>query len=271
MYTANNYRRPKPYSYKNINHLVDPSPWPILMSVTICQLLLSILYFFETAKAIFLVFSVAQLGFFLWQWALNVNIEATYEGMHPQRIQRNMILGMVFFIISEMMLFFSFFWAFFSFSLAPSIWIHGAWPPHHIQSIDPYGLPLLNTILLLASGICITCAHRFILQGKQHLFNFALFLTILYGIIFLCVQYFEYNYAQFLISDSVYGSIFYLLTGFHGFHVFIGLIFLSLCLYHSIKKNFTKEHHILFICSAWYWHFVDVVWLFVYVFIYALK
>lgn len=259
------------HTYININHLVDPSPWPILVAATTSQLLLSLLYYFETGKSWLFIFSLAQFSGFIWQWVYNISVEATYEGMHPKRVQRNILLGMCFFILSEIMLFFSFFWAFFSFNLAPSIWISCTWPPAQIQLVNPYSLPLLNTVLLLSSGVSVTCAHRCLLVGKRHLFNLSLVWTILYGFIFLCVQYFEYNYTQFTISDSVYGSIFYLLTGFHGLHVFVGLIFLTLCFYASLKRNFTKEHHILFICSAWYWHFVDIVWLFLYVFLYVLK
>ena len=267
----NGFIRVPKHKIKNINHLVDPSPWPILVSATVCQLLLSLLYYFETAQKWALILSLIQFSFFLWQWVYNIIVESTYEGMHTKRIQKSILLGMCFFILSEIMLFFSFFWAFFSFSLAPSIWIGCVWPPAGIQLVNPYSLPLLNTVLLLSSGVSVTCAHRLLLVGKFYQFNLALFLTIIYGFVFLCTQYFEYNYTQFTISDSVYGSIFYLLTGFHGLHVFIGLIFLSLCLYNSMKKNFTREHHILFICSAWYWHFVDVVWLFLYIFVYILK
>lgn len=255
--------------YLNVNHIVDYSPWPILTAVTICQLLLSLLHYMEFMQTWPLIWSVIQFGFFFWQWMYNIIIEATFEGMHTKIIQKNILTGMVLFIISEVMFFFSFFWALFSFSLSPSVFIGCVWPPVGIQIVSPYGLPLLNTVLLLSSGVSITSAHRLLLAGKKDHFNVMLFITILYGFLFLCVQYYEYNHAQFTISDSVYGSIFYVLTGFHGSHVLVGLIFLCVCMYNSLQDHYTVEHHVSFECATWYWHFVDVVWLFLYLFLYV--
>lgn len=254
---------------KNVNHIVDPSPWPIYTAFSVCQLLLSLLYYMDTGYSKIFFLSLLQLSYLLWQWFYNIIIEATFEGMHTKVIRQNIYLGMALFIVSEVMFFFSFFWAFFSFSLMPSVWIGCIWPPVGIKPINYLGLPLFNTILLLSSGVSITCAHRLLLAGKHYEFNLALIVTIFYGLIFLVVQYFEYNYAQFTISDSVYGSTFYLLTGFHGLHVFIGLVFLFVCLIRSFKHHFTKERHVGFECAAWYWHFVDVVWLFLYIFVYC--
>jgi len=252
------------------NHVVDPSPWPLLTALSIFQLVLSLVYYMETGKYFILFISIIQLIFYLGNWFINIVIEATFEGNHTLIIQQNIKFAMILFTISEVMFFFGFFWSFFYFSLSPSIWIGCAWPPLGITPIDCFGLPLANTILLLSSGISLTYAHKMILTGKLHSFNFAMLITIIYGFIFLVIQYFEYNYAQFSISDSVYGSIFYLLTGFHGLHVLIGLIFLIICLYRGANYHFTIEHHVGFECAAWYWHFVDVVWLFLYIFVYCL-
>jgi len=255
-------------SYKNVNHIVDYSPFPILLSLSITQLLLSILHYVEWMQTWPLFFSLIQFSFFLWQWMYNIIIEAAFEGMHTKIIQRNILTGMILFIISETMFFFSFFWAFFSFSLSPSIWFGCVWPPVDIQCINPWGLPLLNTVLLVSSGISITNAHKHLVANKRDHFHIALLITIFYGFLFLCIQYYEYNHAQYTITDSVYGSIFYVLTGFHGTHVIIGLIFILICFYNSLSGNYTRQHHISFRCAVWYWHFVDIIWLFLFGWVY---
>jgi cytochrome c oxidase subunit 3 len=166
------------------------------------------------------------------------------------------------------MFFFAFFWAFFHFSISPSIWIGNVWPPKGIHTLDSMALPLLNTVILLSSGAVVTWAHRAIVSDAREATTKGLFYTVVYGIFFTAFQKFEYDNATFSINDSVYGSIFYMTTGFHGLHVFVGTLFLVVCLIRHLDYHFFTNHHIGFICAVWYWHFVDVVWIFLFLCVY---
>ncbi len=171
---------------------------------------------------------------------------------------------MILFIVSEAMFFFAFFWSYFYFSFNPGFAIGCVWPPLFLVTINPFGLPLLNTLLLVTSGATLTWSHHSIVFGDKEQASIALLLTIFLGIIFTGFQLFEYQSAPFSISDSVYGSIFYLTTGFHGFHVLVGTIFLIVCFYRLFFDHFTREQHFGFEAAAWYWHFVDVIWILLY-------
>jgi len=177
-------------------------------------------------------------------------------------------MGMLLFIVSEIMFFFAFFWAFFHSSLNPSIVLGGVFPPAYLTILDPWKIPLLNTVILLTSGASITYAHHSIVLGDKMSSLKGLFITILLAVIFTSLQVYEYLNSPFSISDSVYGSTFYLTTGFHGFHVFVGTCFIAFCTLRLYKNHFTCEHHFGFEASAWYWHFVDVVWLFLFIAVY---
>jgi len=194
--------------------------------------------------------------------------ESTFEGKHTTYVQKGLRIGMILFIISEIMFFVAFFWGFFHSSLAPTIAIGCVWPPIGIEPISAFGLPLLNTLLLLTSGATVTWTHHSIISGNKQESVISLLLTIILALIFTVIQVFEYIQAPFTISSGIYGSTFFMSTGFHGFHVLIGTLFLSVCLYRLIKGHFTKEHHLGFEAAAWYWHFVDVVWLFLFVSVY---
>jgi len=183
-------------------------------------------------------------------------------------VLKGLALGMILFIVSEIMFFFAFFWSYFYFAFNPSFVLGCVWPPMYLVVLNPFEVPLLNTCLLLTSGASLTWCHHSILFGDKYEAVLSLFFTIFLGVIFTLWQLFEYQTAPFSISDSVYGSIFYLTTGFHGFHVLVGTIFLSVCLYRLYFDHFTKEQHFGFEAAAWYWHFVDVVWLFLYIVFY---
>lgn len=204
----------------------------------------------------------------MFKWFSDVSNEGTYEGHHTKKVQKGLRLGVVLFIASEVMFFFSFFWAYFHFSLAPTIWIGNMWPPIGLEILNPYQLPLLNTVVLLSSGVSVTLAHRAMIAGFRGVVIWSLGLTIAWGIFFTCCQFYEYLHAPFSINDSCYGSIFYMATGFHGFHVLVGTIFLIVCLYRHIKYHFIQNHHIGFEAAIWYWHFVDVVWIYLYIVVY---
>jgi len=210
---------------------------------------------------------------------------------HSTYVKRGIKFGMCLFILSEVMFFFSFFWSFFHISLSPSPDICCVWPPRDIEIIDPFGIPLLNTIILLSSGVTITISHYFSVKEKiifdvdiiysngkkdRKFLDFTchsitvifLILTIVLGLIFTLEQIGEYADAPFSWKDNIYGSLFYLLTGFHGLHVVIGTLFLIVCCYRLIKKRFNTYSNVGYECAIWYWHFVDVVWLFLFVVIY---
>ena len=175
---------------------------------------------------------------------------------------------MILFIVSEIMFFVAFFWAFFAASLSPTIEIGNIWPPKGINTFNPLEVPLVNTLILLCSGATVTYTHHAITAGLNLEAVWGLVLTIFLAIIFTCFQIFEYITADFAISDGVYDSTFFLATGFHGFHVFIGTIFLTVCLLRLMLNHFSTVHHFGFEAAAFYWHFVDIVWLFLYVAVY---
>lgn len=176
--------------------------------------------------------------------------------------------GIILFIVSEVLFFVSFFWAFYHSRLSPVYDLGSVWPPVGVEVFNPFQVPLLNTAILLASGVSVTWAHHSLVEGDYNSANLALFVTVILGVYFTGLQWYEYQEAGFRISDSVYGSIFFIGTGFHGFHVLVGTIFLIVCLVRSIFWHYREVHHFGFEAAAWYWHFVDVVWLFLYVRIY---
>jgi cytochrome c oxidase subunit 3 len=251
-------------------HLVDPSPWPIISAFSALMLTFGgVLYMHGYSVGGFLLrFGFIMILLMMFVWWRDVIREATLEGQHTLKVQKGLRFGMLLFIVSEIMFFFAFFWAFFHSSFNPSHLIGGVWPPVFLTILDPWKIPLLNTILLLSSGASVTWAHHSIVWGSKDNAILALICTIFLAFIFTCFQGLEYITSTFTISDSVYGSTFFMATGFHGFHVFIGTLFLSVCLMRLYFNHFTREHHFGFEAAAWYWHFVDVVWLFLFVTIY---
>jgi cytochrome c oxidase subunit 3 len=201
-------------------------------------------------------------------WWRDVIREATFEGMHSTIVQRGLRLGFVLFIVSEIMFFFAFFWAFFHSSLAPTIQIGSIWPPEGIEVFNPFGIPFYNTYILLLSGVTITITHHAIINGDGDVAKLNFLKTIFLACMFTSLQVFEYLEAPFTISDGIYGSTFFMATGFHGMHVLIGTIFIAVCFVRLVFNHFTKQHHVGFEAATWYWHFVDVVWLFLFISIY---
>lgn len=255
---------------KHPYHLVDPSPWPLFASISaFITTTGGVMYMHSYQGGGFvLALGITMVLYSMAVWWRDVIREATYQGLHTQAVQTGLRYGMILFIISEIMFFVAFFWAFFHSSLAPSVEIGAVWPPKGIQVLNPWEIPFLNTVILLSSGAAVTWAHHAILAGNRDQAVSALILTILFAAVFTGFQAYEYIEAPFTISDSVYGSTFYLATGFHGFHVFIGTVFLTVCLFRLHGHHFTKNHHLGFEAAAWYWHMVDVVWLFLFVCIY---
>ena len=222
---------------------------------------------FQSGGQLFLI------GFFIilyvmYVWWRDVIREATFEEQHTFAVQRGLRLGMILFIVSEVMFFFAFFWAFFHSSLAPTFNIGGVWPPESITTVQTSGIPLTNTFFLLSSGATVTWAHHAIIVRAKKQALIGLLLTLILAILFTGLQGLEYFEAPFTISDSVFGSCFYMATGFHGFHVFIGTVSLFVSMMRIVFNHFTSSHHFGFESAAWYWHFVDVVWLFLFITVY---
>ncbi len=194
--------------------------------------------------------------------------EATFEGHHTPIVQLGLRYGMALFIASEVMFFVAWFWAFFNASLFPTEQIGGVWPPEGVTVFDPWSVPFLNTLILLSSGCTVTWAHHELRNGNQRGLVQGLVLTIVLGIAFTSLQAFEYSDAPFGFRDGIYPTTFFMATGFHGAHVIIGTCFLTVCLFRAAKGHFKPDHHFGFEAAAWYWHFVDVVWLFLFSCIY---
>jgi cytochrome c oxidase subunit 3 len=251
-------------------HLVDPSPWPLIAAFSAFMLTFGgAMYMHGYSGGAFLWrFGLLMILFMMYVWWRDIIREGTFEGQHTLQVQNGLKMGMLLFILSEVMFFFAFFWGFFHSSFNPSHALGGVWPPMGLVILDPWAVPLLNTIILLTSGATITVCHHSIVAGMKKQAMLSLEATIFLAIIFTALQAYEYLTAPFSISDGAYGSTFYMATGFHGFHVFIGTCFLTVCYFRIHFGHFTREHHFGFEAAAWYWHFVDVVWLFLFVTIY---
>ena len=251
-------------------HLVDPSPWPISMSFALLVTTISAVMYMQGFNygGYLLNLGVLLVSTGMALWLRDVIVEATYLGHHTEQVKRGLTIGFALFIVSELMAFFSVFWAYFHSSLAPTVEIGGSWPPLGIQILDPFAIPLLNTILLLSSGAFITYAHHGLIKGDRKAAILGTILTILFAIIFTLLQGYEYAEASFSIADSVYGSAFFCSTGLHGLHVIVGTIFIAVGFFRIVNYHLTNTHHIGYEASILYWHFVDVVWLFLFIAVY---
>ena len=261
-------------------HLVDPSPWPAVGAVSAFLLAVGGItwmhHMFTAAPYIFGA-GVIGMAYTMIGWWRDVAREATYDGYHTRVVQISHRYGMILFIASEVMFFVAWFWAYFNSSLFPAD-MHqiareqlfgGVWPPKGIETFDPWHLPLLNTLILLTSGTTVTWAHHALLENDRQGLKWGLILTIVLGLAFTSVQAYEYSHAAFHFSGNIYGATFFMATGFHGAHVIIGSTFLIVCLVRAYLGHFTSTQHLGFEFAAWYWHFVDVVWLFLFVCIYV--
>lgn len=249
-------------------HLVEKRPWPLTRSISAFSLTLGFVNYFNNNN--FYLVSIAILTLILssYQWWRDVSREASFQGNHTIYVLQGLKLGIILFILSEIFFFISFFWAFFHRSLSPNIEIGRQWPPKNIIPFNPFEIPLLNSTILISSGISVTWTHHAIMNGDYNSCLLSLKITVMLGVLFTLFQIFEYYQAQFSITDRIFGSTFFLTTGFHGIHVLIGSLFLSIS-YFRIKNNLISTSHFFgFEASAWYWHFVDVVWLFLFTFIY---
>jgi len=268
-------------------HLVNPSPWPACGAASAGLLAFGLVVFMHPdilgagledlidslgpapfiPGAILLLMTAAM-------WWRDVTREATFEGHHTPIVQLGMRYGMALFIVSEVMFFAVFFWAFFNSSLFPKEQPYnvpgGIWPPEGIKTFNAFDIPFLNTLILLMSGVTVTWAHNAMREDYHQETLKALGLTVFLGVLFTLFQAFEYAHSGFGFTDGIYASTFFMATGFHGFHVIVGTTFLAVCWYRAANHHFKPDHHFGFEAAAWYWHFVDVVWLFLFTCIYWL-
>jgi cytochrome c oxidase subunit 3 len=265
-------------------HILPPDQWPLIGAFSALALTGGgVMWMHDNPYGKF-VFLLGLLGVLttMFSWWSNVVREA-HEGHHTPVVSLHLRYGMILFIASEVMFFVAWFWAFFSAALFPPPIevVEGAsqmitdatlaptWPPKGIEVLDPFGFPLLNTFILLCSGTTVTWAHHSLIHGDREGLKKGLWCTILLGLLFTFIQGYEYVHAPFDFKGNIYGATFFMATGFHGAHVIIGTIFLIVCLARAYKGEFTPKQHFGFEAAAWYWHFVDVVWLFLFVSIYV--
>nr|QRG31127.1 cytochrome c oxidase subunit 3 [Chrysochares punctatus] len=249
-------------------HLVEVSPWPILGSLGVLTMMMGLIKWFHFYTINLFITGVIINLLVMIQWWRDITRESTFQGLHTIKVTQGLRWGMILFIISEIFFFVSFFWGFFHSSLSPAIEIGMKWPPEGILTFNPLEIPLLNTIILLTSGLTVTWSHHSLMENNYNESIQSLAITVFLGIYFTILQSYEYFEAPFSIADSVYGSSFFMATGFHGLHVIIGSTFLLICLIRMYFNHFSLNHHFGFEAAAWYWHFVDVVWLFLYMSMY---
>ncbi len=274
---------------KHPYHLVDPSPWPAVGALAAACLAFGLILFLHADITWLLLVGVALMVFTMAGWWRDVIREAEYEGHHTPVVQIGLRYGMALFIASEVMFFAAWFWAYFDASFFPggvgseeligrAAYTGGQWPPVALSDrvFDPWDVPFLNTLVLLSSGWTVTKAHQALRQGLRRQLLWYLGVTILLGITFTSLQANEYGHAAFsfafvegeVAAGGIYPTTFFMATGFHGAHVIIGTIFLSVCFFRAVAGHFKPDHHFGFEAAAWYWHFVDVVWLFLFTFVY---
>lgn len=249
-------------------HIVEVRPWPIKGAVATFLILSSIVAWFQFNSIFYFFSSLIILLLIAFEWWKDLIRESKNQGFHNIKVINGLKIGIILFITSEVIFFFSFFWAYFHRSTRPNIEIGQTWPPFYINSFNPINVPLLNTIILLSSGVSVTWSHHSIISNLKLQSFTRLLITILLGIYFSSLQAIEYIQSEFSIADSIYGASFFIATGFHGIHVLIGTSFLIFILIRLNRIDYSITHITGFEIAAWYWHFVDVVWLFLYLSIY---
>jgi cytochrome c oxidase subunit 3 len=276
---------------KHDYHLVNPSPWPLLGSLAVMTLAIGAVTYMKGLFGMpegtwwLMAIGFAMVFWVMFGWWATV-VKEGRTGDHTPVVEIGLRYGMILFIVSEIMFFVAWFWGFFEFSIFSQARVGGTWdsanpifqeglerfrqfPPEGVTTFDPFHLPLMNTLVLLLSGTTVTWAHHALQHGDMKSAKLGLFITIVLGLAFTALQVVEYSHAGFAYDGTLYGSAFFMATGFHGAHVVIGTIFLTVCLIRMCAGNLTPKKHLGFEFAAWYWHFVDVVWLFLFAFVYV--
>ncbi|SMH54337.1 cytochrome c oxidase subunit 3 [Maritimibacter sp. HL-12] len=254
-------------------HILPPSMHPLLASIGAFIMLFGAVLWMQGITPWMFGVGLLIVLYVMYAWWADV-VDEAQTGDHTPVVRIGLRYGFILFIMSEVMFFLAWFWSFFKHALYPmtegSPAVDGVWPPAGIETFDPWHLPLINTLILLLSGAAVTWAHHALVHenNRKDLIN-GLIIAIILGVLFTFFQAYEYSHAAFGLSGNIYGANFFMATGFHGFHVIIGTMFLFVCLLRAIKGHFTPEHHVGFEAAAWYWHFVDVVWLFLFASIYV--
>ena len=256
------------HEQKHPYHLVDPSPWPLIGALSAGVMAFGLVLFMHGNSPLLLFVGVAMVLATMAGWWRDVIREGEHKGDHTPVVQLGLRYGMILFIASEVMFFAAFFWAYFNGAFFPTDEIQSTWPPPDIVTFDPFGVPFLNTLILLLSGCTVTWAHHALQENDRRGTTQSLALTVGLGLIFTSLQVYEYAHAHFGFGGDIYSSVFYMATGFHGAHVIIGTIFLAVCLGRAMQGHFKPNHHFGFEAAAWYWHFVDVVWIFLFACVY---
>jgi len=249
-------------------HIVEIRPWPILAALTAFNTTLIVPLYLTRIRIAPLVITILSIIIVSNLWWRDIIREAKNQGIHQKHVIIGLKIGIIIFITSEIILFTAFFWAFFHSSVRPNCEIGQQWPPIIIKAFNPINIPTLNTVILLSSGVSITWTHHRIIHNNIKTSVLRLKITVMLAIFFTIIQIIEYLQAEFSISDSIFGSTFFIRTGFHGVHVIIGTIFLLVRLTRIKKLHTNKDHYTGIEISIWYWHFVDVIWIFLYTTIY---
>nr|YP_008757795.1 cytochrome c oxidase subunit III [Ostrea lurida]AGM48338.1 cytochrome c oxidase subunit 3 [Ostrea lurida] len=249
-------------------HILDPSPWPVLMAIGLWGLAMTFICWANGVPCNSLLLGAVIAAMVVYGWTRDLVNEGTFQGFHTKKVQSGLTMGFILFLVSELMLFFSFFWGFFHSALSPSLEIGCCWPPAGIDCLDWSKAPLHNTALLVASSCTVTSSHKYLKTGNFSSAVGMLLLTVLLSALFVKNQYGEYAWSSFTIADGVYGSCFFMLTGLHGMHVMGGTSGLLYCLVRMLARQFSTTHHLAYTFAIWYWHFVDVVWLALFFIIY---
>jgi cytochrome c oxidase subunit 3 len=255
-------------------HVLPPSPWPVMAAGGALVMLIGAVFWFHGSTPLVFALGLLVVLYTMYAWWRDV-IAESLSGDHTPVVMIGLRYGMILFIISEVMFFAAWFWSFFHHAISPqgtiegTQYIPGVWPPEGIETFDPWHLPLINTLILLCSGCAATWAHHALVhENDKEQMKWGLWLAIALGVMFTAFQVYEYSHAHFGFAGNIYGANFFMATGFHGFHVIIGTIFLAVCLFRVYQGHFTQDKHVGFEAAAWYWHFVDVVWLFLFAAVY---
>lgn len=251
--------------------LILNRPWPLIMRIIAFNFMFSLLLFFKNSAFVPLIIRTFFMFFGRMYWWTSYRIELNLNGRNSFNIETGIKWGIILFILSEVFFFFSFFWAYFHYFLSPTLETSISWPPSIVEVFKFENIPLINTLILLSSGVTVTVSHSYMLQKNFSSFIFFLSLTVILGLYFSILQLIEYRSSFFSIRDGRFGTSFFVLTGFHGLHVIIGATFLLVSIIRRLNFYSSDSGILSFELASWYWHFVDVVWIFLYFFLYYLN